>query len=109
MPQAAKSDSRRHRRFKVRVPATLRVSGHTLQGQAHVQDISVGGMFLYADSEFEPGSELQIVLMMPREIGISKGQMICCHAKVLRLDRRVEDGKYGIAATIERFAAMPQV
>jgi len=76
---------------------------------AETRDISTGGMFLYADESFPVGSEIQIVLMLPRELGLVTDRMVCCHATVLRIDPPNVEGKRGIAAMIDRFALMNQV
>ena len=64
---------------------------------------------MYADAEFKVGSEIQIVLMLPRELGLVTDRMVCCHATVLRVEPPNADGKHGIAAAIDRFAMMNQV
>ena len=76
---------------------------------AETRDISTGGVFLYADATFAVGSEIQIVLMLPRELGLVMDRMVCCHATVLRLEPPNAEGKQGIAASIDRFAMMNQI
>ena len=76
---------------------------------AETRDISTGGVFLYADAQFTVGSEIQIVLMLPRELGLVMDRMVCCHATVLRIEPPNPEGKHGIAAVIDKFAMMNQV
>ena len=104
---AAQPDHRGKRRVRSKVRATVRANSRSVL--AETRDISTGGMFLYADSSFEVGSEIQIVLMLPRELGLVMDRMICCHATVLRIEPPTPDGKHGIAASIDRFALMNQV
>ncbi len=104
---AAQPDQRGKRRVKSRVRATVKANARSIS--AETRDISTGGMFLYADESFPVGSEIQIVLMLPRELGLVTDRMVCCHATVLRIDPPNSDGKQGIAAMIDRFALMNQV
>lgn len=100
-------DHRGKRRVKTRVRATVKADSRSID--AETRDISTGGVFLYADATFAVGSEIQIVLMLPRELGLVMDRMVCCHATVLRLEAPNSEGRQGIAASIDRFAMMNQV
>ena len=104
---APQPEHRGKRRVKSRVRATVKWNSRSVL--AETRDISTGGMFLYADGTFEVGSEIQIVLMLPRELGLVMDRMVCCHATVLRIEPANAEGKHGIAAMIDRFALMNQV
>jgi len=100
-----KPDQRREQRYKVSVPATVKLGDHTVA--ASTKDISASGLFLMTDLEFRPGSSIEIVLMLPKELGAPDNNMVCCHARIVRVEHH--QGEYGIAAVIERMASMPQV
>jgi c-di-GMP-binding flagellar brake protein YcgR len=100
-------DHRGKRRVRSKLRATVRTDTRSIS--AETRDISTGGMFLYADGAFPVGSEIQIVLMLPRELGLITDRMVCCHATVLRIEPPTPDGRQGIAAMIDRFALMNQV
>lgn len=104
---SAQPEQRGKRRVRSKVRATVRAATRSIS--AETRDISTGGMFLYADETFPVGSEIQIVLMLPRELGLVTDRMVCCHATVLRIEPPNPDGKQGIAAMIDRFALMNQV
>lgn len=104
---ATQPDHRGKRRVRTKVRATVKANSQSVL--AETRDISTGGMFLYVDGSFEVGSEIQIVLMLPRELGLVMDRMVCCHATVLRIEPPSPDGKQGIAAMIDRFAMMNQV
>ena len=106
MPQP-QSDQRGKRRIRTRRNVTVKAGERAIT--AETRDISTGGMFLYADDQFAVGSEIQIVLMLPRELGISIDRMVCCHATVLRVEEPDANGRCGVAAMIDRFAMMNQV
>ena len=104
---APQQDKRGKRRVKSRMRATVKIASRNVL--AETRDISTGGCFLYADESFPVGSEIQIVLMLPRELGLVTDRMVCCHATVLRVEQPNAPGKRGIAAMIDRFALMNQV
>jgi c-di-GMP-binding flagellar brake protein YcgR len=104
---APQPDKRGKRRVKSRVRATVKHNSRAFP--VETRDISAGGCFLYADEAFPVGSEIQIVLMLPRELGLVTDRMVCCHATVLRVEEVLAEGKKGIAAVIDKFALMNQV
>jgi c-di-GMP-binding flagellar brake protein YcgR len=103
----AGSDQRGKGRIKAQIPATVKAGARTIS--AETRDISTGGVFLYADEAFALGSEIQIVLMLPRELGMPHDQMVCCHARVVRTEGTSSGGRRGIAAVVERYAMTQQV
>jgi hypothetical protein len=63
---------RRHERVPKTIPAMITVGHHTVA--ATTKDLSVGGMFLFADVLLRQGADLDIVLMLPKEVETSHGQ-----------------------------------
>jgi PilZ domain len=95
---------RQYKRHKTSVPATVGLGEHTLI--ATTRDVSLGGLFIFTDAKLHEGAEIQVVLMLPQELGLPASEMVCCHGKIVRSE--IIDGQHGIAATIERFQAVPQ-
>lgn len=103
---ASKTASRRRaERIPASGPATIRYQGDARE--ATVRDVSVGGVFLFTDATFQAGAEIQVVLMLPRELGLDQTQMICCHGTIVRVEQH--DGRYGVAAQIEKMEGLPQI
>jgi hypothetical protein len=98
------STKRKYKRYITTTPATVRSGGHTLA--ATTRDVSLGGLFIFTDAALREGSEIEVVLMLPKELGLPASEMVCCHGKIVRSER--VDGQHGIAATIERFQTVPQ-
>ncbi|HEU5451673.1 MAG TPA: PilZ domain-containing protein [Terriglobales bacterium] len=99
------SSRRRAERIPASGPATIRCQGNSLD--ATVRDVSLGGVFLFTDANFHAGAEIQVVLMLPRELGLDATQMICCHGKIVRVEKH--EGRYGVAAQIEKMEGLPQI
>jgi c-di-GMP-binding flagellar brake protein YcgR len=98
------STKRKYKRHKTTTPATVRSGEHTLA--ATTRDVSLGGLFIFTDAALREGSEIEVVLMLPKELGLPDSQMVCCHGKIVRSE--MVDGQHGVAATIERFQSLPQ-
>jgi hypothetical protein len=102
----SKVDKRARSRISVNVPATVRTKDMDAETAAVTRDLSMGGVFLYTDRRVTEGSKLEIVLILPAELGLGEKQWACCQASVVR----VEDGdRFGVAARIDRLDMLPEI
>ena len=101
------TELRTARRYDLSLPVLVRVPVErdldALKGE--IRDISTRGLYFLADKDLEAGSELEITLMLPTEI--TRGIEVLVHAlaRVVRVERRSEDGctRVGVAAMIEHY------
>jgi hypothetical protein len=104
-------DDRRSRpRLPIHVPVKVRHQGHEHAGLT--RDLSSSGIFLYSESEIKAGSKLDLVIMLPPNLGLGPGGWTLCQASVVRMEERMEgsDGKrMGIAATLDRIELLPEL
>src|SRR5512146_3143986 len=98
--------TRRRRSERIRVSGPAKISHEGGSRAATLRDVSVGGLFLFTDVPFQAGAEIQVALMLPRELGLESSRMVCCHAKIVRVEKH--PGQYGIAAEIERIEGLPE-
>ena len=102
------SDKRSRKRIAVSVPATVKRKEPALEHSAVTRDLSMGGVFLYTDARIEEGSKLEIVLILPAELGLGEKQWACCQASVIRVENK--GGRlFGVAATIDRLDVLPEI
>jgi c-di-GMP-binding flagellar brake protein YcgR len=104
----SKSDKRARSRIPVSVPARVRSKDTEQEHTAITRDLSIGGVFLYTDRNITQGSKLEIILILPSELGLGEKQWACCQASVVR----VEDGQgkgFGVAARIDRLDMLPEI
>jgi hypothetical protein len=93
-------------RVPVRVPIKVRHDGSDHEGIT--RDLSSSGIFLYSESGMEPGSKLELVVMLPPGLGLGPGGWTLCQASVVRVEK--SDGKgMGIAATLDRVEFVPEI
>lgn len=103
-----KADKRAQSRVSVNVPATLRSGDSGGESSAVTRDLSRGGVFLYTDRKITEGSKLEIVLILPPELGFGEKQWACCQASVVRVEDGMEH-EFGVAATIDRLDMLPEI
>src|SRR5579864_3483391 len=80
-------ERRAAQRFDVYLPVSIRCADAQKEEQGFTQDLSARGVYFYTDVCLDQGSEVEITLVMPVEITLSESMPICCHGKVLRVDK----------------------
>jgi hypothetical protein len=102
-----KHEKRTQTRLTLSVPAKVKNNDAPQAHAAMTRDLSTSGIFLYTDQQIAEGSKLEIVLILPAELGLGEKQWACCQASVIR----VEDGenKFGVAARIDRLDVLPEI
>jgi hypothetical protein len=104
--KTATSERRSGSRVPVRVPVKVRHQGNEHEGLT--RDLSSSGVFLYSESGMKAGSKLELVIMLPPDMGLGPGGWTLCEASVVRVED--SDGKgIGIAATLDRIARLPEI
>ena len=102
-----KQEKRTQARLTLSVPAKVKNDSGPQAHAAVTRDLSTSGIFLYTDQQIAEGSKLEIILILPAELGLGEKQWACCQASVVR----VEDGenKFGVAARIDRLDVLPEI
>lgn len=100
-------DTRKHRRFSVQVPCTIRPSRkrarlHETPISAETKDISKGGMCFVVDEGWKVGTIFHCVLKLRIDPFSIEPVEIQCRGKIVRVIGQ-EHGRYEIGATIEHY------
>ncbi len=98
MSSKAVTDRRRAERIPTHNQVTVRHERRQTAATAH--DISSGGIFLFTDEKLQPGTEMELVLMLPESAGPLGGRWVSCYATVLRVEGDGLAGDFGVAAKI---------
>jgi hypothetical protein len=101
-------DRRAHSRVTASVPASIRRDNAVLTHNAVTRDLSMSGVFLYADEPIAQGTKLEIILILPEELGLGPKQWACCQASVVRIEER-DGNRFGVAASLERLDVLPEI
>jgi len=103
----AMTERRTARRYDLSLPIIIRVPTEreldTQQGKT--RDVSTRGLYFVVGQNLEAGSELDITMTLPAEITHGTKVFVRALGKVVRVERRMEDGntRMGVAAVIERY------
>ena len=101
------TERRTARRYDLSLPIMIRVPTERAldSQQGKTRDVSTRGLYFVVDQNMESGSQLDITLTLPAEITHGSEVLIRALGKVVRVERRMEDGnaRMGVAAVIERY------
>ena len=101
------SERRTARRYDLTLPISIRFPAEKPPGrqEGKTRDISTRGLYFVIEQDLQAGSELDITLTLPSEITHGSDVFVRAQGKVVRVERRLEDGenRMGIAAVIERY------
>ena len=103
-----KADTERRSGTRISARVTARV--RTPQGDdlaAQTRDVSANGVFLYAKSRMQAGSEVELVLILPPELTSGEKCWVCCQATIVRVEE--EGTEFGVAAKINRMDILPEI
>jgi hypothetical protein len=106
---ASRQNKRGAPRIPYRAPVSIRKGNQPSGLPAESRDVSSRGLFFFTQNRIEEASDIELVLLMPREISPSGPQWVCCHATVVRVEQDTERGGFGIAAQINRCQALPEI
>ena len=100
-------ERRASRRFTMTLPLTVRSNGPGggAERQGQTRDVSFRGLYFMMDADFDPGSAIEFILTLPREITMAGDVHIRCFAEIIRVEPH--NGRRGIAARIDRFEFLP--
>ena len=101
------TERRTARRYDLTLPVSIRSEAESLVSRQHgkTRDISTRGLYFVVGQELKDGSELDMTLTLPAEITHGTDVLVRAHGKVVRVERRLEDGesRLGVAAVIQRY------
>ena len=104
-----KRERRSGQRLAAEVPVSIKAQPGTVEATGITRDLSAGGIFLYTDSPIVPGSELEMVLILPPELTHGAKQWVCCRTSVVRVEAGESGGDFGVAASIRSIEILPEI
>jgi len=79
--------------------------GH--EAPAITDNFSSAGVLLYADQLIPEGSEAGLLLALPR-MEETEAKRVWCFGKVLRVEKELREGKFGVAVAFQRYQVLSQ-
>jgi c-di-GMP-binding flagellar brake protein YcgR len=101
------TERRTVRRYDLSLPILVKIPAERIaeSQRGKTRDISTRGLYFVLDQGLEAGSDLDITLTLPAEITRGTDVFVRAMGKVIRVERRMEDGsaRLGVAAVIQRY------
>lgn len=100
------SERRTARRYELSLPVIVRSpAGPVETRNGQTRDISTRGVYFTIEENVAPGAELDFMLTLPAEITHGTEVFIRARGKVVRVDKKQEDGhqRLGVAAVIQKY------
>ena len=103
LPQSLQ-ERRTTRRFDMRLPASVRVPGTSLQGlDTETQNVSARGVFFYVDRPLAEGMRVEVTMTFPPHVTLTDPVRVRFTARVVRVDTDLPISRIGVAARIEEY------
>lgn len=100
-------DRRRSKRVSVQQAATITLGNGGGVATAVSDNVSSGGLLFYCDRFISPGSEVNLVVVLPLELTQGVAVQVFCSGKVRRVEKELREGKFGIAIEFLTVQALP--
>ena len=96
-------DRRTMRRFAMKLPASVRVSGIPSEFPVETENVSARGIFFYIDRRMTPGARVEVTMSFPSQVTLSDPLRVRFIARVLRVEAQDSAERAGVAAMIEEY------
>jgi len=100
--QTGSQERRTMRRFDMRLPAVVRLTGES-EFQTETQNVSARGVFFYLDRPVPEGTACEVTLTFPPHITLADAVRVRFTARVIRSESPLPSLRVGTAAMIEDY------
>ena len=98
----AKLERRALRRFSMKLPARVRVSGIPVPFEVESENVSARGIFFYIDRWMKEGSKVEVTMDFPSQLTLADPVRVRFLARVVRVEPQT-GMRMGVAAAIEEY------
>jgi hypothetical protein len=100
---SSNSERRSVRRFSMKLPAAVRVSGIPSEFATQTENVSARGLFFYLDRWMKEGAHVDVTMTLPPQVMMSEPVRVRFHARVVRVKAEPASTRVGVAALIEEY------
>lgn len=98
------NDRRTMRRFDMRLPALVKVTGESYQELlTETQNVSARGVFFYLDRPVAAGTKVEVTLTLPSHVTLTDAVRVRFTGRVVRVQSPLPASRIGVAAVIEQY------
>jgi len=98
----AKLERRALRRFSMKLPAQVRVSGIPVPFETETENLSARGIFFYIDRWMKEGSKVEVTMDFPSQLTLTDPVRVRFLARVVRVEPQT-GMRMGVGAAIEEY------
>lgn len=91
------------RRFAMKLPASVRVSGIPSEFSTETENVSARGIYFYLDRRLNPGARVEVSMSFPPQVTLGEPLQVRFLARVLRVEPLGPADRVGVAAMIEEY------
>lgn len=95
-------ERRQFHRIMERIPVNVKFSDLS-EAVGETANFCARGIYFHLQKRLAPGSQVELVFRLPRQIVRRPGIWMRCKAQVLRVDDALTAGKLGVAATLMEY------
>ena len=96
------ADRRAMRRFSMRLPASVRVSGIPVPFDTETENVSARGIFFYIDRWMKVDAQIEVTMDFPSQVTLAEPVRVRFLARVVRVEPQT-GMRVGVAALIEEY------
>ena len=100
-------ERRTRRRFPMKLPVAVRVSGIPYEFLTETENVSACGVFFYIDRWMNQGAHLEVTVHFSSLITMSTPLEVLLQARVVRVVSQDRATRSGVAALIDAFQVLP--
>lgn len=90
------------RRFKMKLPAFVRVPGIPAPFATETENVSARGIFFFIDRWMKEGSQVEVTMDFPSQLTLSEPLRVRFRARIVRVEPQ-RGMRMGVAAAIEEY------
>jgi hypothetical protein len=106
----AVEDRRAMRRFDMRLPALVKLTGDGFQELlTETLNVSARGVFFYIDRAVSEGTKVELTLTLPSYVTLAESMRVRFTARVIRVENLLPASRIGVAALIEEYEYLPSM
>ena len=93
------------RRFYMRLPATVKLTGTAAPVElvTETQNVSARGIFFFLDQPVTQGGSIEVTMTFPPNITLTDAIRVRFVARIVRIEQPLPVSRIGVAAVIEEY------
>lgn len=101
-------DRRRAQRIAVQQLVSVVLGDGGYEVPFVIENFSPDGALLYADQFIQEGTQIGLIVALPPTETEAEGKRVWCFGEVVRVEKELKEGKFGVAVVFQRYQLLSQ-